>query len=99
VGNTGGSATFTATGSITVDAHILTLAEMGPHRHPFSDAYAPAGSNISGGAAYSGQLAATSGNTTSSGSGSGHGHPGSTLTGNAVNSMPYFKALCYIQKI
>lgn len=98
VGNTGGSATFTATGSITVDSHIVTAAEMGTHRHPFSELYCPTAGNVNSGAGWSGALSSSSGSTSAAGGGSGHGHIGSTLTGNAVNSMPYFKALCYIQK-
>lgn len=100
VGNTGGSATFTATGAFTVDVHILTISEMGAHRHPFVDTYGNDGGAYGpyAGGSCAGP-SARSGTTNSSGSGSGHGHPGSTLTGNAVNSMPFFKALCYIQKI
>jgi hypothetical protein len=97
LGDTGGAATFTASGSISVDAHVLTASEMGQHRHPFSDYYRGNSSpNIYGGAP--GAVGAYSGTTDSAGSGTGHGHPGTPFTGNAINSMPYYKALCYIQK-
>jgi len=51
VGDTGGSATFTASGTVTVDSHTLTVAEMAPHRHPFTDVYG------NGAGAYSEQAA------------------------------------------
>jgi hypothetical protein len=104
-GTTGGSATFTASGTITVDAHVLSIDEMGAHLHPFTDKTPTQGSypdqTASG---YNHCLAGSttsSGNTSSAGSGSGHGHSsaeGTAMTGNAVASLPRYYALAYIQK-
>ena len=101
VGDTGGSATFTATGTITVSGHSLTIAEMAAHHHPYTERYNTgiynpnAGSNRcthnEGG-----------GTTASAGGGDAHGHSGAegtAFTGNAVASLPFYHALCYIQKI
>jgi hypothetical protein len=102
VGTTGGSSTFTATGTITVNGHALTVAEMGSHRHPFQDAYNEKTTNA---IAYGGTdgigaaLWTSSGSTPSAGGGSAHGHTGTTMTGNAVTCLPFALALCYIQKI
>jgi len=104
VGDTGGATTFTATGTITVNGHALTIAEMGTHNHPFIDIY----SDESVGAWYPGNTAAsavesnTSGTTASAGSGTAHGHSaaeGTGFTGDAVASLPFYMALAYIQKI
>lgn len=105
-GTVGGSATFSAAGIITIDAHVLSSSEMGQHRHPFLEnvdvnngtrqaAYASPGANA--------QLTPTgySFTSASAGSGSGHGHSGAegtAMTGNAVASLPNYFALCYIQK-
>lgn len=100
-GATGGSATFTATGDVTVDGHSVTTDEMPSHNHPFSDTRNQAlGSNTGGSGSARGRLnsASTSGNTSSTGSGAAHGHAGSTMAGNAVACMPYYYSLCYIQK-
>lgn len=101
-GDTGGSKTFTATGTITVDNHTLTTAEMGQHRHPFLDLYCSGGSNTGGSGSHTtATLSNTSGYTPAAGGGSGHGHSsgeGTAFTGNAVACMPYYHALVFIQK-
>jgi hypothetical protein len=103
-GTAGGSATFTATGTITVDAHVLTIAEMGPHRHPFLDTICASSAYKSAApsAAYTmASPAAYGGTTSSAGSASGHGHSGAegtAMTGNAIASLPRYYSLCYIQK-
>jgi len=103
VGDTGGAATFTATGTITVNTHALTIAEMAPHSHPYTDrtplfsaAETGSGNQINAGSA------TTSGTTASAGSGSGHGHnagEGTAMTGDAVASLPFCYALYCIQKL
>jgi microcystin-dependent protein len=105
VGDTGGSATFTASGTITVSTHALTTAEMASHRHPFQDKYGGTGgtSNSAGANAFSTSSGEYStGTTSSAGSGSAHGHSaaeGTSFNGSAVASLPFCMALCYIQKI
>lgn len=103
VGATGGSATFTATGTITVGGHVLTTAEMGRHRHPFLDMYnevdSPRGTVTAYGSCANDELDATTGTTASAGDSDAHGHTGSSFTGDAVACMPYYRALAYIQKI
>lgn len=102
VGDTGGSATFTVSGTITISSHSLTIAEMGSHRHPFLDAYAPAAGNVYSGSSASSPAVYSSGTTASNGSGTAHGHSaaeGTDFTGDAVDSLPFARALCYIQKI
>lgn len=101
-GDTGGSKTFTAAGTITVDNHTLTAAEMGQHRHPFNDYYCPtSASKASGGSAWSGTLTSSSGNTSAAGGGGGHGHSsgeGTGFSGIATACMPYYHSLTFIQK-
>jgi hypothetical protein len=107
VGDTGGSTTFTATGTITVDGHALTIAEMAAHVHPFEDAHGSwlGDGNWDGGSCIN--LCTmdqyySSGTTASAGSGDAHGHSageGTSFSGNAVASLPFYIALCYIQKI
>jgi len=102
VGDTGGSATFTAAGAITVNSHTLTEAEMGSHRHPFVDV-TPAGSDTCNQndpeTCIIGET--TSGNTSAAGGGGGHGHSageGTSMTGDPVTSYPFCIVLCFIQK-
>ncbi|MCK9571381.1 hypothetical protein M0R72_20700 [Candidatus Pacearchaeota archaeon] len=105
VGDTGGSATFAAAGTITVSGHAITEAEMASHRHPFDDLIPTAGSypNTSTPNPYTalGTHDTTSGTTSSAGSGDTHTHSGAegtSFTGDAVASLPFCIALCYIQK-
>lgn len=105
-GLTGGSATFTAAGTITVDAHVLTISEMAAHNHPFTDRYQDPDGDMYGApttfqtgcrGAYN-----QAGTTSSAGSGSGHGHStaeGTAMTGNAVGSLPHSIAVTYIMKL
>ncbi|MCK9570408.1 hypothetical protein M0R72_15785 [Candidatus Pacearchaeota archaeon] len=102
VGDTGGSATFTASGAIAVDGHTLTVAEMGPHRHPFSDLYGDQASLSGAGGVYGADTTSTTGNTSNAGGGGAHGHStaeGTHFDGSAAASLPFYLALCYIQKI
>jgi len=105
-GLTGGSATFTAAGVLTVDAHVLTITEMAAHNHPFTDQYQLGGVFMSEAPttfqdgcreAYN-----QAGTTSSAGSGSGHTHSaaeGSAMNGNAVDSLPHCIAVTYIMKL
>lgn len=102
----GGSSTFTAAGTITINAHVLTTAEMGSHTHPYTDTTPVGGSypNTSAPNPYNacGNLTTASRTTGSAGSGDGHTHSageGTAMTGNAVDSMPMYYALCFIQKV
>lgn len=104
VGDTGGSTTFTVSGTITVSGHSLTTAEMPSHRHPFND-LTPLHNkylDLEGPQTIVGGENTTSGTTASAGSGTAHGHSaaeGTSFTGDAVASLPFCIALCYIQKI
>lgn len=101
-GATGGSATFTVTGTLTVGAHSVTIAEMAPHSHPFDDKYQsnpwmdfPTSTTGCRGP-YD-----QAGTTSNAGSGAGHTHSaaeGTVVTGNAVASLPHYYALAYIMK-
>jgi len=100
-GDTGGSTTFNATGTIAVDGHAVTIGEMAAHSHTYSDTRPAAWDD-----AYSGSeialYAKTGSSVGSAGSGSSHGHSaaeGTSFTGDAVASLPFCIALCYIQKI
>jgi len=103
----GGSATFTVAGTVTVNAHVLTTAEMASHVHPFTDTTPSQGAypNVSSPISpinIIGANVANSGTTSATGSGTGHGHSsveGTSFSGNAVASLPFYYALCYIQKI
>jgi len=105
VGATGGSTTFTATGTISIANHAVTEAEMGTHRHPYTDYYGA--TDPRGYASWSylvGPAVSRSGSlfTGYTGGGQGHSHSsdeGTALTGNAVACLPPFYSLCYIQKI
>jgi len=112
VGDTGGSTTFTAAGTITVSGHALTVAEMAAHTHNFTDTHGdPTGSypNTGDGTDILWRTAYTGAATHSGTSGTAgkspadaHGHSaaeGTSFTGDAVASLPYYFALCYIQKI
>jgi hypothetical protein len=106
VGTAGGSTTFTATGTITVDAHVLTINEMAAHTHPFIDVI-PVTSAMrlwdhASNYPVDVDITTNTGTTASAGSNSGHTHSGAegtALNGNAIASMPNYYALCFIQKI
>ena len=100
-GDTGGSKTFTAAGTITVNSHTLTTAEMGQHRHPFDDYYYSSTNKRGGGDICSTSLTSTSGTTSAAGGGGAHGHSsgeGTAFSGIATACMPYYHALTFIQK-
>jgi hypothetical protein len=97
---------FTATGTITIDAHIVTANESASHQHPFSDYYRPGVQksyyDVYGNAMSSQQTSYSGTTSSSTGGGSGHEHStaeGTLMTGTAVNNRPFYYALIYIQKI
>jgi hypothetical protein len=106
VGDTGGSATFAAAGTIAVTAYSISIAEMGTHNHPFVDQTPTYGTypNVSTPDPNTvlGTRTTTSGTTASAGSGDAHGHSageGTHFDGDAVASLPFYHALAYIQKV
>lgn len=101
-GATGGSATFTVTGTLAVGSHSVTIAEMAAHYHPFDDNYQsnPFGELSAGTTDCRGPYP-QAGTTSNAGSGAGHGHSaaeGTAVTGNAVASLPHYYALALIMK-
>jgi hypothetical protein len=103
----GGSNTIAPSGTLTINTHQLTSAELAAHNHPFKDISVTAWSGPSGtqmaGAAVSGKPeTSTAGSTPSAGGDGLHGHStaeGSLITGTGASVMPYYYALAYIQKI
>lgn len=102
VGNQGGSTTFRAYGTITITSHQVTIAEMGPHRHPFVDTTPVTGTYYEPEPIGAGPLTPLSGTTPAAGGGAGHSHgtaEGTNFAGNDIAAMPYYYALCFIQKL
>lgn len=100
-GTTGGSATFTAGGTITVDAHVLTIAEMGSHRHPWANTTYVSLFRVQTTGSEIVSTSEQSGTTSAAGGGGGHTHSsaeGTSFTGSPVASMPHYYALAYIMK-
>jgi len=99
VGGTGGSSSFTATGSMTISGHALTITEMPAHNHPYTDAMWNLdwewGSTSVGSPSTDVYSTRTS---PSAGGGAAHTHGGSVSVG-SITLLPYAIALCYIQKI
>lgn len=104
-GDTGGSTTFTVAGTISVGGHALTTAEMAAHTHPYTERGFTVGGSYYTGTGNSYTVCGStsvSQTSSSSGSGSSHGHSsgeGTSFSGNAVTCLPYYYALCYIQKV
>jgi hypothetical protein len=100
-GNTGGSLTFTASGSVSIDSHSLTVDELPSHYHTWTDNYVTSNWGAAGGTGYVASTT-TDRSTGAVGSGTAHGHSsaeGTAFTGTAVASLPYFYALAFIQKL
>lgn len=101
VGSAGGNASFTPVGTITVEDHILTVAET-MHVHDVSDSYA-SGQQTSGSITrpvwYPPENLHTHEMTTGlAGGGEGHDHP-ATFAGGSSSLMSPFRTLIPIQKI
>ncbi len=96
----GGSSTFTASGTITISPHVLTINELAPHTHPFSDRVGVTG-GLLGGQPYCAANCSMSGTTAAAGGGGGHTHTsaeGTALVGTPVQCVPHYYALAYIMK-
>ncbi len=101
-GDTGGASTFSPTGTLIIAGHILTIAEMGPHRHPFLDTYRAEIYDAPASGSYSSLITGPvlrEGTTAATGGGGAHGHTGSSFTPTGNASLPPYYALAYIQKI
>ena len=95
-GQTGGSATFTPT--VTISATTLTAAQMPSHNHTYSVGVYTSGNAVIGIQApweYTPSSAAGRAST-NTGSGNSHTH---TLTNTAGASLPPYYALAYIMKL
>jgi len=99
VGATGGATTFTASGSITISSHTISINEIPSHAHTYLDVHHHdwllALSDVWG-STRAGPRYAT---TTTAGGGQAHGHTGSSISINEVSSLPQYFALCFLQKV
>jgi hypothetical protein len=95
-GATGGSNTVTPSASaVTVGGHVLTIDEVPPHTHPYTEYY----TGSSNGSQATGPVNPSShASTTTLVGSSSHGHVGSTFTGASTSVLPPFYALCIIMK-
>lgn len=99
--DSGGSATVTTAGTVTVAGHALTAAEIPKHSHgTMPDAYASAysGTACAGSGHYNVDQYEVSRNTGSAGSGSSHSHTATFSGTSSQAKMPPYYALCYIMK-
>ena len=96
---TGGSATVTPAGSVTVNNHTLTAAQMPAHTH---NTVIPQDGGINVWKYTVGNTETNGGNSTftssSAGSGAGHNH-GASFTGTSHNNEPAYYTLAYIMKL
>ena len=96
---TGGSATVTPAGSVTVNNHTLTPAQMPAHTHTVSvirdNSSTTTGGNFEGA---SGNIGSTTYTSSSTGGGTGHNHTAS-FTGTSHNNEPAYYTLAYIMKL
>lgn len=102
VGDTGGSTTFSASGTPFVNGHELSIAEIPSHRHPFTDLYCGSYSWGDPGSSICSAAVASYGFTPEAGTGAAHGHfaeEGTAFSANSLSCMPYFYALAFIQKL
>jgi len=101
-GATGGYATRTPTGTLTVATHALTEAQMPEHRHGYDDYY-ETGSDLQGSCAGypavpSGAITEANRTTGTAGSGDPHGHSGSTIAFDAYSNLPPYYGLWWIMR-
>ena len=99
LGSTGGAATFTAGGYVTVTTHTLSINEIPNHAHTYLDAHLETGVRAIGDvweAVYPRERAGPL-YTTTTGGGQPHGHSNS-IRFQAVASMPPYFALCFLKK-
>ena len=93
-GNTGGNEFVTPTAAVTIDEHILTIAELPEHYHTYIETYSTFSSLND--YPYSSENASTydtnvTSNTEYAGGGEGHNHNGS------ISESPYEKSGSYIK--
>jgi len=106
LGQTLGSDLFSLSGSITINNHTLTIAELPNHRHVFYDTYYAANQKFMYDYpptelnAFTGYTASASQNTSSVGGGQGHNHTGS-ITFDQINedNRPLYYAIYFIMKV
>jgi hypothetical protein len=96
-----GSNVFNLSGSITVDNHTLTIAELPNHRHSYDDWYVTSGQASSYdtdmGASTNNDTNITSGNV---GGGGAHNHTGSiTFDQQSSDNRPKYYAIYFIMKV
>lgn len=107
IGATGGINSYTLTGTITIDSHVLTTNEIPSHNHSIynrDQIYGLYNASIligksSFGSDNYGTEYFTTRDTGYVGSNQGHGHSGSTFTGLTFDKRPISKAIYYIQKL
>lgn len=101
VNASGGAATFTPTGTLTLSSTSLSINQMGRHRHPYIDNYGNHAGNLGSGIYLGGDPVSRNASlvTNNTGTGDGHTHTGNVFTGASIASLPPYYALCYIQKI
>ena len=99
-GATGGYASRTPTGTVTVVSHVLSLDEIPAHNHTHVDTYGYQAGDYEKGisAASADQNTSTERNTESAGGGVGHAHDGSTIAFNAYDNRPPYYAICWIMR-
>lgn len=101
---TGGAATQTLTGTVTVANHTLTPAEIASHYHYFTDYYYynNQGAGSGGVSSYAYGTITNAGRTTASNHAAadeGHNHGTGSLSLNAINLTPLWRANWFICKV
>ena len=101
---TGGAATQTLTGTVTISDHTLTLAEIASHYHYWQDQYFYNNQNGGGGggSGWANATLANTGRTTNTSHGAaneGHNHGTGSLSLNAINLTPLWRANWFICKV
>ena len=97
LGAVGGHSSRTPAGAVSVGGHAVTIAEMPPHAHDYTDTY-----NATQASQYMVKLhqllAEPAENTADEGQGQDHTH-GAPFAGNAYENRPPYYALCLIMKL
>ncbi|MFA7087374.1 MAG: hypothetical protein WC145_11975 [Aliarcobacter sp.] len=98
-GATGGYASRTPTGSVTIATHTLTKAELPVHYHLYDDIYYNCSWRGMGYSPITGEASSAHNRETSStGGGDPHGHSGSTIAFDSYDNRPPYYALCWIMR-
>jgi len=101
-GDTGGYASRTPTGTVTIVGHALSAAELPEHSHQYNDYYSYVSTRTSASVGRRASDAFTdtlrnTGNPVGA-DGNAHGHAGSTIAFNAYDNRPPYYALCWIMR-